>query len=374
LGKHLKLNIKNAQLAEAFKIKKKAPATKADPKDNTTPPSVEGEPKKRLTRLRDDSDVGSALKEADKTANKNKEKEAEAPKKVKTRIIQDPNNPVPTEPLAVEEKNEKIEKATTKVESPAINPPEESAKATETPSSKEKESETKPAEHKTSSAPTSLPPRKDPSKDIKAVKKKEELRFDSRDRQGLRDIDNQAWRKRRAFKPRKHVYEEVIRPKNLSVRLPITIKDLAQEMKLKASQLIAKLFMQGMTLTLNDYLDDEIAVQLLGHEFDCEIKIDTTEAERIRITGQTIRQEIQSTEADNLVQRPPVIAFMGHVDHGKTSLIDSIRKSNRVAGEAGAITQHIGAFKVSTTAFEVLIISILSIPYFSLKVRRSSSA
>jgi len=127
-------------------------------------------------------------------------------------------------------------------------------------------------------------------------------------------------------------------------------------MKLKASQLIAKLFMQGMTLTLNDYLDDEIAVQLLGHEFDCEIKIDTTEAERIRITGQTIRQEIQSTEADNLVQRPPVIAFMGHVDHGKTSLIDSIRKSNRVAGEAGAITQHIGAFKVSTTAGDVTVL------------------
>ena len=65
-------------------------------------------------------------------------------------------------------------------------------------------------------------------------------------------------------------------------------------MKLKASQLIAKLFMQGMTLTLNDYLDDETVVQLLGHEFDCEIKIDTSEQERIQITDKTIRQEIEN--------------------------------------------------------------------------------
>ncbi len=162
---------------------------------------------------------------------------------------------------------------------------------------------------------------------------------------GLRDIDNEAWRKRRAHKPRKIVQEEIIRPKHLTVRLPITIKDLAQEMKLKASQLIAKLFMQGMTLTLNDYLDDETVVQLLGHEFDCEIKIDTAEQERIRITDQTIRQEIDASSPDDLILRSPVVTFMGHVDHGKTSLIDTIRKSNRAAGEAGAITQHIGAFQ-----------------------------
>lgn len=148
----------------------------------------------------------------------------------------------------------------------------------------------------------------------------------------------------------------IIRPKSLSIRLPITIKDLAQEMKLKASQLIAKLFMQGITLTLNDYLDDETVVQLLGHDFDCEIKIDTSEQERIRITEKTIRQEVENTSPDLLSLRSPVVTFMGHVDHGKTSLIDAIRKSNRAAGEAGAITQHIGAFKVKTNAGDVAIL------------------
>ena len=65
--------------------------------------------------------------------------------------------------------------------------------------------------------------------------------------------------------------EEIIRPKALKVRIPISIKDLASEMKLKASQLIAKLFMKGMVLTLNDFLDDETTIQLLGQDFDCEI-------------------------------------------------------------------------------------------------------
>jgi translation initiation factor IF-2 len=140
------------------------------------------------------------------------------------------------------------------------------------------------------------------------------------------------------------------------VRIPITIKDLAQEMKLKASQLISKLLMKGVILTLNDYLDDETTIQLLGHDFDCDIKIDTSEEKRIRITDQTIRQEIEKTEGAALSLRPPVVTFMGHVDHGKTSLIDSIRKSNRVAGEAGAITQHIGAFQVKTAAGNVTIL------------------
>ncbi len=130
-------------------------------------------------------------------------------------------------------------------------------------------------------------------------------------------------------------------------------------MKLKASQLIAKLFMQGVIITLNDYLDDETTVQLLGHEFECEISINTTEEERIRITDKTIKSEISETDPSVLQLRPPIVTFMGHVDHGKTSLIDAIRKSNIASTESGAITQHIGAFKCKT---DVGVITVLDTP------------
>lgn len=366
MGKNLKLNIKNLQLAGALKTKKpEEPVKDAAPKKEGS--FSESEPKARLTRLKEDATITSALKQAEKTlASRDKEKDVEAPKKKKTRIIQGPSDseeakhkPEPSSSPLTAAVHEEIESPAPEpvVENIPSQPPVSEQK--ETTAKVEVKPAAKPASAPAASAkpPESAPVRKEPAKELRA-KKKEELRsFDSRDRQGLRDIDNEAWRKRRAYKPRyAKPAEEVIRPKSLTVRLPISIKDLAQEMKLKASQLIPKLLMQGMTLTLNDYLTDETVVQLLGHDFDCNITIDTAEEKRIRITDQTIRQEIGAISPDLHVIRPPVVAFMGHVDHGKTSLIDAIRKSNRVAGEAGAITQHIGAFKVSTKAGGVTIL------------------
>jgi len=192
-------------------------------------------------------------------------------------------------------------------------------------------------------------------KDLKPAKKQEPKAFDARDRQGLTEEDDR-WRKKRGLKQRFIEETQASRPSQLKIRLPITVKDLASDMKLKASDVIQKLFLHGMTYTLNDFLEDETSVQFIGHEFGCEITIDTSEKERIQITAQTIQEEIQATDRAQLIYRAPVVAFMGHVDHGKTSLIDAIRKSNRVAGESGAITQHIGAFMCKTPVGDITIL------------------
>lgn len=358
MAKSLKLKVKNAQLAEAIKLNK---AKKEETEEKkTSKKKAPAKPKEPATKK-------EAVAKKDPTPKKVEKEATPPPDKKKAKA---PETKEPPRKLVVKRSApKKVEKEP--VPKSKTNEPKKEAKDEKEPKSlgaikkRQKEKEPKPQEEKGFKASFGRNPR--------GVQRKQESCFDARDRQGLRVGEERVFHRRpRRYRPKRNE-SEIIRPKELSIRLPISVKDLAHGMKLKASDLISKLFMQGVVITINDYLEDETTVQLLGHEFGCEITIDTSEEERLRITDESIEEEISKTDPKELEERAPVVAFMGHVDHGKTSLIDAIRKSNIAGGEAGAITQHIGAFKCHREQGDITILDTPGHEAFTLMRQRGTA-
>ena len=144
----------------------------------------------------------------------------------------------------------------------------------------------------------------------------------------------------RFIKPEKKV-EEVVEEQIKVITLPdsITIGDLAAKMKMKASDIIKKLFMSGKVCTVNQELSYEDAENIaMEYEILCEHEV------KVNVIEELLKEDEEDTS--KMKERPPVVCVMGHVDHGKTSLLDAIRKTHVTSREAGGITQAIGAYTV----------------------------